>query len=214
MKKDIREALEASDYERVAALAVSNRRAFGVLTAFANDKDDIFCWRAIEAMGHAARAVDPDRPEILRNVVQRLIWSAREESGGMGWSAPELLAEIVCARPHVFADVPPIIVSLHSEDEENVFRRGVLWAIGRMAAAGIRDIPGSREILLESLGNRDTAVRGLAAWALARTRSSGMSVKLKEISDDPAIFRVYEDGELREATVGGMARAALTPVKT
>lgn len=214
LKNEIREALQDADFERVARLAAGNKRAFGVLISLAYNKEELLCWRAIEAMGAAAKASNPDKPELLRNVVRRLIWSAREESGGMGWSAPEFLGEIVCARPRAFTDIPPIIVSLHSEDEENVFRKGVLWALGRMAGADIDDIPGSGEVLNESLMNDDPAVRGLAAWAIGKTGLAGSAVRLRKLADDDARFRIYEEGELREITVADAANSALALVRT
>ncbi|MFA5801090.1 MAG: DVU0298 family protein [Thermoleophilia bacterium] len=214
LKKEIREALQEADYDRVARLAAGSKRTFGVLVSLAYNKEELLCWRAIEAMGAAAKASDPDKPELLRNVVRRLIWSAREESGGMGWSAPELLGEIVCARPLAFTDIPPIIVSLHGEDEENVFRKGVLWAMGRMADAGIEDIPGSETVLRESLDSENPAVRGLAARVIGRTGLTGSTARLQELASDDSSFRIYEDGELREITVAEAANTALELVRT
>ena len=214
LKNEIREALLEADFERVAQLAAGNKRTFGVLVSLAYNKEELLCWRAIEAMGAAAKASNPDKPELLRNVVRRLIWSAREESGGMGWSAPEFLGEIVRARPRAFTDIPPIIVSLHSEDEENVFRKGVLLALGRMANAGIDDTPGSEAVLQESLQNDDPAVRGLAAWAIGQTGQTGSADRLHELAGDDARFRIYEEGELREITVAEAANSALALVRT
>ena len=165
------DALASGDYDEVAELAMENKRVFGKLVALAYDKQDVLCWRAIEAMGVCAKVVAAEDAARVRNVVQRLIWSAREESGGMGWSAPELLAEIVCASPKQFADIPPIIVSLHSEDEEKVFLKGVLRAIGRMGGCGVRDIPGAEEVVLAGLGDEDPQVRGLAAIAALDRKS-------------------------------------------
>lgn len=165
LKSKIIDTLAAGDFDQIARMAVEDQRVFGKLIALAYGKDDVLCHRAIEAMGFCARAVARENPARVRNVVQRLIWSAREESGGMGWSAPELLAEIASASPQLFADIPPIIVSLHSEDEEKVFLKGVLWAIARMADAGIRSVPGSEEVVLKSLADADPLVRELAVTA-------------------------------------------------
>lgn len=208
LKNELRHALLAEDYERIAALALGDRRTFSRLVALAYNKDDLLCWRAIEAMGVAARAVASGNQQIVRNVVQRILWSAREESGGMGWSAPELLAEIAIAAPRYFPDIPPIIISLHSEDEEKVFLKGVLRAAGRMGEAGITGISGSDDVIRKSLEHEDPAVRGLAVWAASRAGVDEQET-IGAMTGDDGELRLYEDGELVLTTVGALARQAL-----
>ncbi len=208
LKQKITDALMERDDDAIAALAVNDKRALGKLISMALNKDDVLCWRAIEAMGVCATTLSRENPASVRNIAQRILWSAREESGGMGWSAPELLAEIVIAAPRQFPDFPPIIVSLHSEDEEKVFLKGVLRAAGRMGEAGITGIPGSDELIRSSLGHEDAGVRGLAIWAAPR---AGIAIGdvIGGLTADKAKVRVYEDGELAEYTVGELARQAL-----
>lgn len=208
MKNRLAAALNSQDYEEVARLALTERQALRKLMTMAGDKSDVLSWRAIEAMGIAAGAVAQHNTQRVRNLVQRILWSAREESGGMGWSAPELLAEIACASPKQFADIPPIIVSLHTEDEEKVFLKGVLWAIARMALAGIRDVPGAEEVVLASLDSDDPQVRGLAVRAAVIAGASASREKMQKIAADDSRFIIYEDGELVEATVAGAAGQA------
>lgn len=207
LKKELKHALIAEDYGRVAELAREDRRTFGKLVALAYNKDDLLCWRAIEAMGAAAGAVAPENQTAVRNVVQRILWSAREESGGMGWSAPELLAEIAIAAPRYFPDIPPIIISLHSEDEEKVFLKGVLRAIGRMGEAGITDIADSSVVVRESLAHEDPTVRGLAVWAALHAGVKAEDA-ISALASDEGELSIYEDGELVLTTVGAIAREA------
>lgn len=208
LKNRITAALASRNYDEVARLAVSDRRALTKLVALAYvDKDDVMCWRAIEAMGAAAAAIAKKDPQRVRNLVQRILWSAREESGGMGWSAPELLAEIASASPRQFADIPPIIVSLHVEDEEKVFLKGVLWAIARLAEAGITEVPGAEEVVLRALEDSEPQVRGLAARAAVAAKIGIPDVELKELASQQAWFIIYRDGELKQETVANATSA-------
>ncbi|GBE58184.1 hypothetical protein BMS3Abin01_01116 [bacterium BMS3Abin01] len=210
LKKDIKQALAVADYDRVAQLALENRKVFTILISLSFNKDDLGSWRAIEAMGVAAGRVTREQDTtMVRNAIRRIIWSAREESGGMGWSAPELLGEIVRSTPQPYSDLPTILLSFHEEDEEGIFRRGVLWALGRMAEAGVNDVEGSRQLLLASLEDGDPRTRGMAAWAAVRLGYREAASGLKTLRDDQNRFRVYEDGELLEKTVGQSAAAAL-----
>ncbi len=210
LKKEVSQALADADFERLSQLAVENRKVLGILISQSFNKDDVLCWRAIEAMGRAATMVAKERdPELARNAVTRIIWSAREESGGMGWSAPELLGEIVRGSPRVYPDLPTLILSLHGEDEEGVFLRGVLWALGRMAGAGVRKVEGARELVLESLADTDPRTRGLAARAAGLMGLAEAAGALEDLREDDSGLRVYEDAELVETTVGREAAAAL-----
>ena len=210
LKKEVQQALRDADFERVARLALENRKVLGILISLSFDKDDVLCWRAIEAMGIAAAAVAKEQdPAIVRNMVRRIIWSAREESGGMGWSAPELLGEIVHGSPRAFTDIPSIIFSLHTEDEEGVFLKGVLRALARMAEVDVGDVDGAHELVLQSLDDDDPRTRGLAVLAAAGLDYSDAVSKLEEMSVDAGRFLKYENGALVDTTVGDEARAAL-----
>lgn len=210
LKKDVRKALRDADFDRVAQLAVENQKVLGILISRSFNKDDVISWRAIEAMGLAsARVAAEADPAIVRNKVTRIIWSAREESGGMGWSAPELLGEIVRGSPRAFTDLPTIILSLHTEDEEGVFLKGVLWALSRMAEAGVTSVEGADELILDSLSASDPRTRGLAARAAGRMEVSWAAEALEGLQGDHSSFPIYEDAELVETTVGREAAAAL-----
>src|SRR5665811_1274718 len=208
LKNELKQALLAGDYARVAELASADKRTFGKLVALAYNKDELLCWRAIEAIGAAAAAVAKENQASVRNAVQRILWSAREESGGMGWSAPELLAEIAIAAPRNFPDIPPIIISLHSEDEEKVFLKGVLRAAGRMGEAGITDVTGGNDVIRNSLGHDDPTVRGLAIWAASRAEIDVQDT-ISAMTGDDGELSLYDGGELVLTTVGILARKAL-----
>lgn len=206
LKEEIKEALGEADFERVARLALESRRVFRILISLAYDKEDLLCWRAIEAMGKAAGAVGEKDPAAVRNVVQRLIWSVSEESGGIGWSAPEMLGEIVINNPHTCADILPILFSFH---EEESFLKGVLWALRRIADAGIDGIEGSLELVTKALCHSDPLVRGLALHALPKFAIAEVEERVKSMTRDKGQCRVYENHKLVETKVGDIARMVL-----
>jgi hypothetical protein len=91
------------------ALAQQGQKAVSPLVRFAYARDTLIGQRAIRAMGLVAKELVTSEPEILRDRVRKLLWSLNDESGGIGWSAPELLGEIVSADPDRFADIIPLI---------------------------------------------------------------------------------------------------------
>jgi HEAT repeat protein len=206
LKEEIKEALETVDFERVARLALESKRVFRILISLAYDKEELLCWRAIEAMGKATGAVAEKDPAVVRNVVQRLIWSMSEESGGIGWSAPEMLGEIVVNSPHLCADIPSIIFSFHGEES---FLKGVLWALWRMTGAGLDGIEGSTDVVIKALCHNDPSVRGLALYALPGAVIAEVEERLRDMTRDEGRLRIYENHKLVERKVGYIARVVL-----
>lgn len=206
LKNEVKAALEVKDFGKVADLARHNSKVFSILISLSYDKEDLMTWRAIEAMGIAADAVTEVSLPTVRNVIQRLLWSLGEESGGIGWSAAEMLGEIATRRPKEFADIPPIILSFH---EEEMFRNGVLWAMGRIAEAGAVVVKDADTVAAYYLTHHDPATRGIAAWATGRLRGASWTDKLRDMVSDQGELRLYENREIVCKTVGGICREVL-----
>lgn len=206
LKRQIKDALLGADFKTITDLALKNNKIFRILISLAYDKEKLICWRAIEAMGKAAGAVAEKDPAAARNIVQRLLWSIRDESGGIGWGAPEMLGEIVRNSPKAFSDLSPVIFSFHDEEP---FLKGILWAMGRMADAITDPVEGVFELAVECLNHKDPAVRGVAAWAAAKLNRKDSAGKIKALMSDEGKFKFYENLELREMTVGEMAQRVL-----
>jgi len=162
LRKTLSEALSNNDLDGVTALARQNRRVLSTLVRLAYDKNTLVGWRAIMATGLAAREMITTDLEFLRETCRKLIWSLSDESGGIGWSAPELLGEIASADPKRFKDFIPLVASVY-EIEEDVFRAGVLFAIGRIALSAPELAAPYQKIIISSLADRDplVKVRGL-----------------------------------------------------
>jgi hypothetical protein len=206
LKDRIRAALASRDLDKVARLAQENGKVFSILIGLSYDKEDVLAWRAIEAMGAAAEAVAAAAPSTVRTVVQRLLWSIRDESGGIGWSAPEMLGEIAARLPKDFGDIPPLILSFNDEE---MFRTGILWAMGRIAESGAGPVQDADAFCISCLASDDPAVRGYAAWALVRLKTPAGAGRLSGMTGDSGRLRIYSDGELVQTTVGEVCRSAL-----
>jgi len=206
LKEEITESLETADFERVGRLALEHKQVFRILISLAYDKEELLCWRAIEAMGVAAAVVGRKDPSVVRNVVQRLLWSMRDESGGIGWSAPEMLGEVVINSPQTCADIPPIILSFH---EEESFLKGVLWSVGRITDAGINGMDGSFEVVTRALDHKDPLVRGLALYAVPKFRIDEVAGRVRGMVGDEGRCQIYKNHELATTKVGDIAKAVL-----
>ncbi|MDA8101252.1 MAG: hypothetical protein M0042_16655 [Nitrospiraceae bacterium] len=135
------------------------------LVRFAYDKESLVGWRAIIAVGILARATVEKDPIYLRETCRKLLWSLTDESGGIGWSAPEMLGEIVSADPSRYSDVIPLIASAY-DIEEDVFRPGVMYALGRIAEEHPDRIIPFQGIIERALGDKNATVRAFGVVLL------------------------------------------------
>ncbi len=158
IKRTIQHALEQNDLEKIASLARRNRRVISTLIRMAYDKETLTGWRAIKAIGRAARALVKTDEEFLRITVRKLLWSLSDESGGIGWSAPEILGEIVSADPEKFSDIIPLIAEVY-EVEERVFRPGIVYALARIAEIAPERVAGYQKVIILSLTDKEPLVK-------------------------------------------------------
>jgi hypothetical protein len=154
MKQAIVDALDANDFETVLTLALQNRKALSVLVRLSYDKDTLAGWRAIIAIGRVASVFVRNNYDFLRETVRKLLWSLSDESGGIGWSAPEILGEIVSADPKKMADIVPLIAEVYTI-EEQVFRPGVLYALKRIAEASPEAVSPFQKLVVDGLSEQD-----------------------------------------------------------
>ncbi|MEK6743924.1 MAG: DVU0298 family protein [Nitrospirota bacterium] len=180
----MRTFLEKNELVQVVALIRDERRHLSALVRLAYDKETLAGWRAIRAIGMAAREMLATDLDALRETCRKLIWSLSDESGGIGWSAPEILGEIVSADPKRFKDFIPLIASVY-EIEEDVFRGGVLYALGRIAGPAPELAAPYQKIVIASLSDRDplVKVRGLELVGLLWSYGKRSSVWGREYGE-------------------------------
>ena len=130
----LRQWLLDANYTPILEIAETRKSILSQLTALTYEEDIQISDNAIEASGLAARIIAGREPEYVRNYLLRLFWLLNDESGGIGWRAPELIGEILYHCPQ-FSQFFPMLISLLDLEEEDAprFRAGTLWAIGRVA---------------------------------------------------------------------------------
>ena len=179
-------------------------------------------WHAVTCMGDAVARIAEDDLEAARIVLRRFLWSLNDESGGIGWGAPEAMAECMCRDERLAGEYAHMLVSYMREDGEELcqdgnfiehplLQRGVVWGVGRLA--------GCRRELLQQLGAgrdlggyleaEDPELRGLAALAAGRLREATLRPLLQGLRADSAPLSWYDEGALHQTTVGALVREAL-----
>ncbi|MEA2114076.1 MAG: HEAT repeat domain-containing protein [Thermodesulfobacteriota bacterium] len=179
-------------------------------------------WHAVSAMGiMVARLANEDMEE-GRIIMRRMLWILNDESGGIGWGAPESMAEIMSLHDGLAREYVHMLISYMREDgdeiwqdgnylEHEMLQQGLLWGAGRLALSRRQLVleKGMLQDLPSYLDAADGTVRGLAARAMGLLGTAACLDRLQELRTDDFPVRLYEDGRLTTVTVGDLAGQAL-----
>lgn len=171
-------------------------------------------WHAIVAMGPVVARLADRNMEAARVVMRRIMWSLNDESGGIGWGAPEAMAEILSSHDGLAEEYTHVLVSFMREDgffiEYEPLQRGLMWGLGRLAESRAKLLiaKGAVTYLLPYLSSGDAAVRGLAARALGRLDGANSFAAFAPLLDDERSVAYWRDSRMVEEKVCDMARLA------
>lgn len=217
LKKTIHLALESNDLDTVVSLAKENRKVLSLLVRMAYDKDTLVGWRAIKAIGLTAKALVRTDYDFLRETIRKLLWSLSDESGGIGWAAPEILGEIVSAGPERFSDIIPLIAEVY-DVEEKVFRPGVLYAMGKIAEVSPDLVMPFKDLIGRALSEGEPLSRVFALDLLKTLKNrlgkddlDGLKKTIQDLlSADHSDAWVYKNDSFICIEIGEYARSFLS----
>lgn len=210
MKQELLGCLQRGDFEQIERLASKQKRTLSLLTGLTCHPDKLIAWRAVEALGLAARVIGTKDMEYVRVHLRRLIWLVSDESGGIGWRAPEGMGEIIANCPDGCEGfIAPLFHLLELEEEDvGRFRAGVLWAIGRVCSVRPEQFQQIERQVLDCLDDPDPQVRGMALWALRQAQPRAPIPGLERFLCDFGRVEVYQNGSPVHTTVSELARSA------
>ncbi|MHB8810333.1 MAG: DVU0298 family protein [Desulfobulbaceae bacterium] len=229
LKNRVTELLAGSDLEQILTelRALPGKDVIHALFSAICRPEEPLRWHAVQAMGMCVALLAETDREAARIVVRRLLWSLNEESGGIGWGAPEALAEIMGRHQGLAGEYVHMLISYMRDDglelcqegnflEHAVLQRGLLWGIGRLA--GVRPEilreHGVAADLLPYLDSDDHVVRGLAARVLGLLPAPQAAAAIAKLAGDATPVSLYEEGALRTVTVEELGREALQRIRT
>ena len=189
------------------------RRIINPLLSFLYSPDELIKWRTVTAVGYVVARMADEEMEWARVVMRRLMWSLNDESGGIGWGAPEAMGEIMARHERVAEEFSAILVSYIREDgnplENGLLERGVLWGIGRLAQKRPGMVQGAVTHLAPYLASDDPIHRGLAAWVLSFVDATAVMNHLKPLLQDPAKVHIFEKGRVHDYRICDLAGRVL-----
>jgi HEAT repeat protein len=216
-KRRISSLLESSD---IAAVVRELRqlpapRVINPLIGALCSNDERVRWHAVTALGPIVADLADRDMEGARVVMRRFMWSLNDESGGIGWGAPEAMGEIMACHAGLAQEYAHVLVAFMRQEgfflELELLQRGLMWGLGRLAQVrpSLLRERNAAAYLLPYLDSSDGPVRGLAAWALGLLKAAAAGSGLKKLRSDSAAVHHYINRTFVDETVGSLAEKAL-----
>lgn len=212
VKQQVRDLLEEKDCKGLIELSEKHRQFWNELRFRLYDIDERLRWAAIEcAAKFIQRLWKKGQKEKVRDYVRNLFWSLNDESGGIGWSAPQTIAEIIINIPELLEPYGSIMIS-HTLEEPFLIKGG-LWGIGRLGKQIAESVEFFREKILAAFENDDPEILCLAAWAMGEVGFKQALPFLKKLSEGKERVRIYICGDCHEKSLGEWASEAIAKIE-
>lgn len=224
IKKEVISLLEHNDWEKISEelKQFPPKDLINPLFSAICRAENRIRWHGISAFGQVVSQMAEEEMEDARVIMRRFLWSLNDESGGIGWGAPESMGEIICKHPKLAEEYLHMLISYTRDDGPELFQdgnflelpelqRGLLWGLGRAAA--------SRAKMLNDLGvgtdieqyllSKDPVILSMAIWCLGQLQRTEAEEIIKSFIEDSRQVSFYYDGRYIESTVAEFARRAL-----
>ena len=211
IKQQVRDLLEQRDYDRLLELCEKDRHFWKELRFSLYDIDERLRWSAIETVAKfMQRWWQAGKKAKVRDYIRNLFWSIMDESGGIGWSASQTIAEIIVNIPELLDPYGSMMIA-HAFEEPPLIKGG-LWGIGRMGKLSAEAITFFQDIVLEVFRSEDAETLGLAAWAMGEAGFKPAQPFLERLLERKEQVRIYIKGSFYEKPLGQWAKEAIAKI--
>lgn len=194
-------------------ILLPERQVINPLISFLLHSEPITRWRSVMCIGDVLNQFSFRDMEGVRVIMRRFMWSLNDESGGIGWGAPESMCVSIAKNEKIAGEYGHMVVTYVDPDgnylEYEPLQRGLLWGVVYLAKARPELLQNAKPHLAKYLDSKDAHVRGFAAMTLKMIRIPELSDKLQALVADKSSFVTYEEDRIRTYTVGSKAAEAL-----
>jgi hypothetical protein len=224
-RKHLRSLLESSDFEEMLRSADAGPgKIINPLLCYLYDADEMIRWKAVRGVGITVSAIAGKDLESARTIMRRLIWSLNDESGGIGWGAPEAMGEVMAENETLAREYYRILVSYIDENGNplgnDALERGVMWGINRLARKRPELLREWTAPVMAQLMSPDPVKRGLAVLTLlsltgyssVRSELNRHEALFKSLLQDQSDIRIFKDGSFEEYSISRLASELLEKI--
>jgi hypothetical protein len=212
-KKSVEGLLRRRNYALLLDLCEADRGYWQAVRSHLYDLDERVRWSAIETVSKIVQSWwENGDEEKVRQYIRTLFWSISDESGGVGWSAPQLIAEIIAHIPALVDPYGSMMIA-HSIEEPPLIK-GCLWGIGRLGKSIVEVVDSFRRKILAVFDMDDAEILGLASWAMGEVGFRPAVSVMKKLSSRCEPVVIYVDGDLVERPLGHWAEEAIRKIES
>ena len=224
VKNEVLALLQSQDLANIitALQAMAAKDAVNALFSLICREDLLLRWRAVTCMGLSVARLAQEEMEEARIVMRRFLWSLNDESGGIGWGAPESMAEAMSLHEILAQEYSHMLISYMREDGEELcqdgnylehplLQRGLLWGVARLSRCRPHVLleRGAGPDILPYLDFEDAAIRGLACIAAGNLGLNAAAAVLSHLVSDTSQITLYTEGKFITTSVAELAKNAL-----
>lgn len=215
LKQQVLGLLQGSDFESSVRhlCLLPGRKVINPLFSFLLHSDQQIRWRTVVAMAAVIDNLSRTNIEDARVIIRRLMWSLNDESGGIGWGAPEVMGEALARSAKLADEYSSIFCSYADENgnflEHEGLQQGLLWGWIQIARVRPNVLQHGESLLTKYLDSQNPAVRGLGAMAIGLVGLKNAQQKLQDLLQDASKFLTFTEDHLSEMSVGEAASGAL-----
>jgi len=212
VKKQIADLLRQRRIDNLMNLCEKDRHYWHEVRFRLYDLDENIRWPAIETVAQLMHLWwQFGKEDKVRQYIRTLFWSMTDESGGIGWSAPQTVAEIICQIPAIIDPYGRMMIA-YSLDEPPLVKGG-LWGIGRLGKMISDSVGLFKEKVLATFSADDSETLGLASWAMGEACFNPAVPFLEKLQSSAEVVRIYIENDFIEKPVGQWAQEALAKLR-
>lgn len=211
IKQHVDTLLWKREFDGLMDLCRDNRKAWKAVQMNLYSTDEELIWPAIEASAMMMkRWWDDGEEEKVREYMRGLFWSLNDESGGIGWNAPQTIAEIIVLIPELINPYGSMVIDRTME--EPLLVQSGLWAIGRLGRPIEPAVSFFKDSVLANFTRENAEVSGMAAWSMGEIGFALALPMLKKLKGHKEPVRIYIDGIFVEKPLGQWAESAIAKI--
>jgi hypothetical protein len=208
IKQQVKALLTKKDYGEIVRLCHTDKRFWRSLRLFLYETDETLRWDAIETIASLmGKWWHEGKKEAVLEYIRNLLWLLNDESGGIGWGAPETIAETIILIPELLQPYGSMMMA-HALEGPPMLNSG-LWAIGRLGKRARESIPLFQDRVFAAFDSREPQTLGLAAWAMGQAGFTPALAAVKTLADRKELVRILIDGHFQEKPLGDWAQEAI-----
>jgi hypothetical protein len=212
IRHQVKDLLEKREHDRLVELCEKDREFWKALRFNLYAVDERIRCAAIETLAKIMqRWWQAGKKEKVREYIRNLFWSITDESGGIGWSAPQTIAEIIVNIPELIDPYGSMMLA-HTLDEPPLIKPGLL-GMGRLGKLAAEAVHFFQDKVLSLFQSDDAETLCLAAWATGEAGFKEALPFLEKLSERKEPVRIYIKGDFYEKPLGQWAKEAINKIK-